>query len=488
MINKASNRMLRNILMSSLLLVALALLPLRAASQEFDFEKLRETAEKYTVVVNIKIEISFGTHSNEHKERYLGTIVSENGLVIFNGQALGAENPMASFAGYSVKTTPTRIEVVMLDGTSYEAEFIGVDNFTRIGFLKITADEEVKFEPVHFATGNPPNVGDWFTLYMLMPEFVTPPLSVDIGMISSIITWPEKFPLTVGFNQLQSTSVMYDTALTPVGVLGALMNPTSANFEAGGLMESFGQMRFPLLGIITSDRLEKLIADPPHKGKVTRGWLGITLQALIPEIGQFWSLDIPGGIIVNDIVRNSPAEQAGLRVGDIIFEVNGQPVDVDKDERIPIFQRRISEMGQGAAVEFAVLRRTESSQDTLTLLATLEDAPMAATDAPEAENTILEFKVRDLVFSDYLHYNLDADQLQGGAVNELKQGGLAEIGGLLIGDIIQRIDNRPVVSTEDVKTIWDDIENQKQGEVIFFVWRNNKTLFVNVKTDLVQKQ
>jgi len=472
------------ILFSTVAVILLALMPLRATAQEFDFQKLQQAAEKYTVIVNIKIEVSFGMHSTEQEERYLGTIVSEDGLVIFNGAALAGESPMPSFAGYSLKTTPTRIEVVTMDDRTYEAEFIGADRFTRIGFLKITGAEGEKFEPVRFATGQSFEVGNWFTFYMLMPEFISPPLSVDIGMISNIVTSPEFFPLTVGFNQLQATSVLYNIDLAPVGVLGGLINPTES-MDQGGLLESFGQIGIPLLGVITGERLEKLIADPPHKGKPTSGWLGITLQALTHEIGQFWELDIPSGIIVNDIVKNSPAERAGLEVGDIIFEINGQQLEIDKDERIPIFQREISELGQGTAVEFTALRRTGQTQDTLTLLTTLQEAPMAATDAPEFENELLEFKVRDLVFSDYLFYNLDSEQLKGVVVTELKPGGLAEIGGLMIGDIIQLIDERTVLSTKNVETIMGDVETLRQDEVIFFVWRDNKTLFVNLKTDLL---
>jgi S1-C subfamily serine protease len=65
----------------------------------------------------------------------------------------------------------------------------------------------------------------------------------------------------------------------------------------------------------------------------------------------------------------------------------------------------------------------------------------------------------------------------------LKQGGLAAVGGLQIGDVIQRIGSTDITSVDDVKTAVEQIEQEKPAEVIFFVWRDNKTLFVNVKTD-----
>jgi S1-C subfamily serine protease len=170
-------------------------------------------------------------------------------------------------------------------------------------------------------------------------------------------------------------------------------------------------------------------------------------------------------------------------VGDIIYEVNGQQVDVDKEEKIPVFQRAISEMGPEASVEFSVIRLSDDRTDSIKLLATLEAAPMAATDAPEYENKALEFKVRDLVFADYLFYNLDQETFTGVVVSELRQGGLADIEGLSIGDVIQRIGDSTIETIEDIAPVMEQLEQEKRDEVIFFVWRDNKTLFVNVKTD-----
>lgn len=466
-----------------ILLSLLIVLPVISSAQNFDYDKLQVMVNDFSVIVEMKIEISFGIHTSEQEERYLGTIVSEDGLVIFNGIALSADYTYSSYSGYTVKTTPTAIDVTTLDGRKFYGEYIGVDRFTKIGFIKIIDVNDETFKAVKFQDVQDFTIGSWVTLYMLLPEFISPPLAADVGMISSIVESPEFFPLTVGFNSFQTTSVLFNERLEPVGVLGVMNDPSRANIDPGGLLESFNQYGVPLLGIITGDRLERQISNPPRKGKVDRGWLGITLQALTTDIGEFWRLNITGGIIVNDIVKKSPADMAGLRIGDVIYEVNGQQVEVDKDEIIPVFQRLISELGPGTSVEFSVLRRDEEGFDTLRLLATLQQAPLAATDAPEYENKALEFKIRDLVFADYLYFNLDSETFHGVVVSELKAGGLADIEGLLIGDIVQRIGNKPVYSIDDVSTILEEAENDKPGEIIFFVWRNKKTMFVNLKTD-----
>ena len=108
---------------------------------------------------------------------------------------------------------------------------------------------------------------------------------------------------------------------------------------------------------------------------------------------------------------------------------------------------------------------------------------MTATDSPEYENKELEYSVRDMVFSDFLYFNLDAEAFTGVVVSELKSGGLAEIEGLRYGDIIQRIGDQEIASVGEVEVVMDELAEQKVDEIIFFVWRNQKTLFVNVKTD-----
>ncbi|UCG62941.1 MAG: PDZ domain-containing protein [Candidatus Zixiibacteriota bacterium] len=451
-------------------------------SQNFDFEKLGQAIKGYTVVIDMKLEISFGVHVNEQEDRLLGTIVSSDGLVLFDGASLATDNSSSSFAGFSIRTKPTNIEVTTLDGRSFTGEYVGVDRYTKIGFLRIEGVGPDEFVPITFTTTQKFNTGRWLALFMLLPEFVSPPLAVDVGMISTIVESPEYFPLTVGFSSLQIASVLFNEALQPVGVLGQLEDPAVSGIDPGGMMNSFERFGMPLLGVVTGDRLSELIADPPEKGKIDRGWLGITLQALTEDIADFWGLETSSGIIVNDVVKGSPAEQAGLEIGDIVYEVNGQPVEVDKDEKIPVFQRFIADLGPGTAVEFSILRVSDDRVDTLRVLATLEAAPLAAADAPEYESEALEFKVRDLVFADYLFYNQDPETFHGVVVSELKQGGLAALEGLAIGDVIQKVGDVAVETIDDIKPIMDEVQETKPAEVIFFVWRNNKTLFVNVKT------
>ncbi|MBI5266445.1 MAG: PDZ domain-containing protein, partial [candidate division Zixibacteria bacterium] len=439
----------------------------------FDFARIEKTVHEFSVILEVHVEISMGTHTGEQKLRLLGTIVTDDGLIIFNGEGLSDESGPAGLSGMTMKITPVRLTARTLDGNRYEAEFLGVDRFTDIGFGRIKAPAGVRFKSVRFTTKPQLAVGNWLGLYMLLPEFVSPPLAADVGMVSSLIESPEKFVLTMGLGPAQMTSVLFDRNYAPVGVVGSLPDPGRASSDAGGMLQDLGESDIPLIGVISGDRLAKLIASPPLKGKADRSWLGISLQALTKDLGEYMHLPVSQGIIVNEVLRGSPASKAGLAVGDVIYAVDGRTIPVDKDERVSIFQRTVSEMPPGTTVQFSLYRQSVgSAPQPLTVPITLERAPLAATDAPEYEDKTLEFSVRDMVLSDYIANNIVDTTLKGVVVSRMKSGGLAQVGGLRLGDIVQRIGATTVVSVDDARVAMDMVEKQKPSEVVFFVWRD----------------
>jgi serine protease Do len=269
-----------------------------------------------------------------------------------------------------------------------------------------------------------------------------------------------------------------------VGLLGELSNPTQRDGDRDDMMNPYGGMEIPLLGVITAERLEKLIADPPRRGQTARSWLGITMQSLTPDIAEFLKIASPGGILVNEIVPGSPAESCGLQVGDVIYTILGERVEVDREEKLSAFQRRVSALGVGTTVSLGVLRpRDDGAPDTVQMTALLTAAPLAASDAAEFEYSPFEMTVRDLVFSDYIGFNVEQNSLTGVVVTEITPGGLANISGLYPGDVITRVNDMAVSSTEEFSTQMAALEAERPAEIVFFVWRFGQTLFIHVRTE-----
>ena len=452
-------------------------------AQSFDFDRLRRSIDDYVVILKIKVEYSFGTQTNEREEQLLGTIITEDGLVIFDGGFLSEDNPYVPSGGFSFRSTPTRIKVTTLAGVEFSAEYVGVDRFTSFGFVRVV-DAGRKFTPVRFVPTATFEVGRWLATFVLLPEFVEPRLSADIGMISSLVRAPESFPLTVGFSPMEFGGILFDEKLRPVGLLGELSNPTQREGARDETLDPYGGMEMPLLGVITAERLEKLIADPPRRGQTARSWLGITMQALTPDIAEFLKIASPGGILVNEIVPGSPAASCGLYVGDVIYTILGERVEVDREERLSAFQQRVSTLGVGTTVSLGVLRpHDDGTLDTIETTALLTAAPLAASDAAESEYAPFEMTVRDLVFSDYIGFNIEQNSLAGVVVTEISPGGLANISGLYPGDVINRVNDQAVSSTEEFAAQMAALETERPAEVVFFVWRFGQTMFIHVRTD-----
>lgn len=468
-----------------LLFVMLILTGTAVVAGDFDYGKVNRQADEHMVIVNSLIEVSFGTQTTEIESRGLGTIVSDDGLVLFDGMPLDDGDPFSVMTGMQMVSEPKKIEVVKRDGTVYPATYIGLDRYSRFAFCRIDTGDSLRFKSLHLKKEPVLKIGDMLIAYMLLPDYVSPSMALDMGMVTAILQEPEPFVLTIGFNEMELGSVVFDSVGNPLGIMGMLTNPALSAMGPGQMLESFSGAEdfMALMGPIGAAKINKLIADPPTAGKVDRGWLGIYLQALTDDIAEFWGIATSGGIIVNDVVENSPADSAGLATGDIIIAMNEKPIKVDREESLPIFQRGISELGAGSEIRLSILRRQDGNIDTLDITAILTQAPLAPSEAPDYEDTQFEFTIRDMVFADYNLYNLDAASFGGVVVKEMEMGGWASVGGIEPGDIIQSIDGQRVMSLDDARAALEAVSDKKPSEVVFFVWREDRTVFINIKTE-----
>lgn len=451
-------------------------------AQNFDFKKLNKKAEKYTVIVNATVAVSMGSEPFESKVRGLGIVVNDKGLVIVDAELIDFSSGLSSIYGGSSSFEVVRMNIQTLDGRKFPARWIGSDRFSGVGFCQIDAGGS--FDHVTFRPRDDFRVGEWVALFFLLPDYVEPPLAADVGMITAVLAEPETSPLLVGFSETQTNSVIYDERGDAVGVLGAVANRSGdlgdpATF-LGNLGASFSG--YNMLGILTAERLNPLINDPPRSGRKNRGWLGVSFQALSKDIADYWGLDAKGGVILNEVIKNSPAALAGVEVGDIVLAVNGEPMNLDREESLVVFRRIISELGANAVVEFDILRRSaEDKFEPHTLVVELGETPLTSVEAETHEDDRFEFKARNLVFNDFLNYNLDPERFEGVWITEVNSGGWASLGGLQAGDIVQLINGVEIGSVEKLREEMNKIREREAGEVVFFVWRDNKTLFVNIK-------
>jgi serine protease DegS len=261
-----------------------------------------------------------------------GVIISEDGYVLTNHHVIqGAD----------------QIQVALRDGRETLAEVIGTDPESDLAVLRITLDEvpvieladsrDVAIGDVSLAIGNPFGVGQ----------------TVTMGIISA--TGRSHLGLNAYEDFIQT-----DAAINPgnsggalINAQGALVGINTAIFSRSGGSHGIG---FAIPANLAGNILDELVTQ----GRVIRGWLGIEAQEINQELAASFGLKAPRGVIIASVVRGGPADRAGLRAGDVLLSVDGQPI---LDPRQTMSD--IAEVPPGTELPVTVVREGERVKVTL---------------------------------------------------------------------------------------------------------------------------
>jgi len=267
-----------------------------------------------------------------------GVIVDQNGYVLTNNHVIASASD---------------IQVVLGDGRSLPARVVGTDPETDLAVLQAAGD---KFPIAQLDTSNALQVGD---VVMAIGNPFGVGQTVTMGIVSA--TGRDQLGITDFENFIQT-----DAAINPGNSGGALINAVgdivginTAIFSQSGGSHGIG---FAIPAALASDVMGQLIRN----GRVIRGWLGITGQALTAELAE--SLDIPfvPGILVSGVLEDGPASRADLRPGDLIVRIDRQPVDGAQD-----MLARIAAKSPGSGLAVTVRRGDE----TVELVAIVGERP-----------------------------------------------------------------------------------------------------------------
>jgi serine protease Do len=187
---------------------------------------------------------------------------------------------------------------------------------------------------------------------------------------------------------------------------------------------------------------KQVAEDLLDRGRIARGYLGISIQPLHRELASHWGIRDVHGVIVGTVNRGSPAERAGLRVGDIITRFDGQPVRAEKEEDLGQFQRQVARMPVETEVPIEVHR--EGRRELLR--AHLGAQPKVV---PDEEESDLGFTVQEV--TDILFRTQRLEQREGVLVSFVERGSEADEAGLAIGDLIVAVESTPIATIDDFR-------------------------------------
>ncbi len=376
----------------------------------------------------------------EMRQRSLGSgfIVDKDGYIITNNHVVeGAQE----------------IKVKLTDGREFGAKVIGKDPKTDLALIKISS--LFKDLPV-LALGDSDKirVGDWVIA-------VGNPFGLEHTVTQGIISATGRVIGSGPYDNFLQT----DAPINPgnsggplINVMGEVVGVNSA-IIAGGQGIGFA---------IPSNMAKSVSAQLKEKGKVTRGWIGVSIQSVSPEIAKAFGLKEEKGALVADVVAGSPAEAAGIKRGDIIVSFDGKEIKNSTD--LPV---RVAETPLGKTVTVRVLREGKET-DLSVKVSEMPEGKFAA--LAGSRESSLGLAVKDI--TPELRRQLGIREKSGIIVIDVASGSPAEDAGLQAGDVIKEVNRKPVKSVKDYVTL---IAKAREDEpLLLLIQRGNQTIFVAI--------
>jgi len=381
----------------------------------------------------------------------------EGGREIITGQGSGF---FISADGYAVTNNHVvqnaeTVHVTTDDGKTYAAKVIGTDPRTDLALIKVDGKD---FPYVKFGD-NAPRVGDWvlavgnpFGLGGTVTAGIVSARGRDIGAGP----YDDFIQIDAPVNKGNSGGPTFDVDGNVIGVNTAIFSPSG-----GSVGIAFA---------IPADTVKSVITQLRDKGSVTRGWIGVQIQPVTPEIADGLGLKKAAGALVSEPQHDSPAAKAGIESGDVITSVNGTPV---RDARE--LARRIGGMNPGTTIKLGLFRQGEEKTVTLTL-GTLPNVKQAANEQTGHQTPDSEVPKLGLTLA--AGSKASGSDGKGVVVTAVDPNGIAADHGFQVGDVILDVGGKAVSSASDVRNQLADARKEGKHTLLFRVKSSEGTRFV----------
>jgi len=214
--------------------------------------------------------------------------------------------------------------------------------------------------------------------------------------------------------------------------------------------------------------------DKPVLSK--KPWLPIATQVLTEDLAKALGLDKQKGVRITQVYKDHSAEEAGLKVGDILVKLDGSKINLSRPEEAEVFTEMIRQYKIGAEVTFDVIRDGEE----LKIPVTLEEPLRSTNDLKRYKDEYFEMTVRELAFQDRLKDN-EEEKIEGVLVESVEASGWASLAGLRMKDILISIDGKPTPHVDTVKTILTEAKEKKSKRLVFFVKHGIHTRYLELE-------
>ena len=375
-----------------------------------------------------------------------GVIVSPDGYIMTNNH---------------VVDKATEIKVFLPNKQEYPAKVVGTDSKTDIAVLKIQANN---LPTVTFGDSSKLQVGD----YALA---IGDPFGIGETVTMGIVSATARSGLDI---ENYEDFIQTDAAINPGNSGGALINARGELIGINTAILSGGSGGNQGVGFAIPINLARYVMGQILKyGKVTRGWLGVGIQDVSAPVAKTYGVPANQGAIISDVEPNGPGAKAGLQRGDVITQLNGQPVQGANDLKL-----KIGELRPGTTAHMKILRNGKPQDVSLTLGQQPQSGQhQAGAAGPQQQGLMQGVEVQNLTPDILQQLGLSSDT-KGVVVANVASGSAAEMAGLRRGDVIEQVNRHPVDSVSQYER---EIRMAGGQAIVLLVNRGGSTAFVVVQ-------
>ncbi|WP_376958824.1 DegQ family serine endoprotease [Azospirillum sp. A26] len=375
-------------------------------------------------------------------------------------------------AGYVVTNNhvidgASEITVTLQDGTAMPAKLIGRDAKTDLALLKVKSDKPLP--SVDWADSDKTRVGDWV---MAVGNPFGLGGTVTKGIVSArgrdIHSGPydDYFQLDAAINRGNSGGPTFDLSGRVIGINTAIYSPNGGSVGIGFA--------------IPSNLAKEVVAQLKDSGKVERGWLGVKIQEVTPDIADSVGLPSAKGALVAEVTADSPAQRAGLHQGDVVLSYAGKPVNNLRD-----LTRHVADTKAGDTVDLKILREGREKTVPVRIDRLSEQQQMAAAETDSGKGSaehedvapVKGLKLAPLDRAARKRLGIGED-IQGVVVTGLSSSVDVPI---RPGDVIERVGDTLVKSPADVRHQVSEAEKAGQKALLMLINRQGNESFVALK-------
>ena len=397
----------------------------------------------------VHIEVVKKTGQIKYKSMASGLVVDRKGFILTNDHVVNDAKSVTV-------TLPSKIE--------YPAEIIGTDKQTDLALIKIVTEEELFVAKL--GNSDDVQVGEWVIAVGNPFGFDR---TVSLGIVSGKGRVLANLPIET---QLINDFIQTDAAIDPGSSGGPLVNLRGEVIGINSIGFGRGQ-GFTIPMNTANDVKDKLLIS----GTIQRGWLGVAIQPLSRDYARYFDDPEREGILIADIIPDSPAQKAGLLPGDIVVEYNGEKISAEKEDDLNKFRVLVSQTEVGAPARLKIARDGKDTSITIEI----SKQPKVKADEFEAEWGITVKEITDAMY----RQNMLQDR-EGVMVSFVEVGGVASTALLREGDVIKKVEALEIKSLDDFKASVEQVKDREQ--IMLTVMRGKNLRFVLLLPKQEEKQ